>query len=366
MRDARGAGRADRGTCHELRHTCLTRLREAGMALEAIQAQAGHRSIESTRVYLHLADGWVAAEYRKAAEAIDAQARPGADHDRRGRTAAAPAGPARWEPVLHPGAPAGGDDARLPGPTGRVATTGHHPIDRHRAAVVRLASCSTTTPSCAPSASVQRRHIEAYKTDAHHTPRARRPVVEEQRRCGCGSGCCGCSSNGSSSGAGMTARPAARCSCPTCPESMIRSPSSWTTPRRPGSCGPPPSRTRCRRLIVEMLARTGMRVGELCALAADAVMIIGDAHWLRIPVGKLHHDRLIPLHPGLVEPARRPGGRAVGPDNSGLLLTNHGRPAQPLQRQPDRRNASDSEPGSTGCTPTGCATPSPPKPSTGA
>src|SRR6266704_1920634 len=35
-------------TCHELRHTCLTRLREAGMALEAVQAQAGHRSIEST------------------------------------------------------------------------------------------------------------------------------------------------------------------------------------------------------------------------------------------------------------------------------------------------------------------------------
>src|SRR5215472_2572985 len=28
-------------TCHELRHTCLTRLREAGMALEAVQAQAG-------------------------------------------------------------------------------------------------------------------------------------------------------------------------------------------------------------------------------------------------------------------------------------------------------------------------------------
>ena len=28
-------------TCHELRHTCLTRLREAGMALEAVQAQPG-------------------------------------------------------------------------------------------------------------------------------------------------------------------------------------------------------------------------------------------------------------------------------------------------------------------------------------
>jgi integrase/recombinase XerD len=60
-------------TCHELRHTCLTRLREAGMALEAVQAQAGHVSIESTRIYLHLADDWLAGQYRRAAEAIDAQ-----------------------------------------------------------------------------------------------------------------------------------------------------------------------------------------------------------------------------------------------------------------------------------------------------
>ena len=43
------------------------------MALEAIQAQAGHRSIESTRIYLHLANDWLAGEYR-AVEAIDAQA----------------------------------------------------------------------------------------------------------------------------------------------------------------------------------------------------------------------------------------------------------------------------------------------------
>jgi integrase/recombinase XerD len=61
-------------TCHQLRHTCFTRLREAGMALEAIQAQAGHRSIESTRIYLHLANDWLANEYRRAAEAIDAEA----------------------------------------------------------------------------------------------------------------------------------------------------------------------------------------------------------------------------------------------------------------------------------------------------
>jgi site-specific recombinase XerD len=62
------------GTCHELRHTCFTRLREGGMAIEALQAQAGHRSIASTRIYLHLGDGWLADEYKRAAEAIEAQA----------------------------------------------------------------------------------------------------------------------------------------------------------------------------------------------------------------------------------------------------------------------------------------------------
>ena len=61
-----------KATCHQLRHTCLTRLREAGMQLEAVQAQAGHRSIESTRIYLHLTDAWLAEEYRKAAALIDA------------------------------------------------------------------------------------------------------------------------------------------------------------------------------------------------------------------------------------------------------------------------------------------------------
>lgn len=73
LASARVRAGLEHGTCHELRHTCLTRLREAGMALEAVQAQAGHASIESTRIYLHLADDWLASQYRKAAEVIDAQ-----------------------------------------------------------------------------------------------------------------------------------------------------------------------------------------------------------------------------------------------------------------------------------------------------
>lgn len=59
-------------TCHQLRHTCLTRLREAGMPLEAVQAQAGHRSLESTRIYLHLSNDWLAQEYLSATAAIEA------------------------------------------------------------------------------------------------------------------------------------------------------------------------------------------------------------------------------------------------------------------------------------------------------
>ena len=74
---ARGRAGLAHATCHQLRHTCLTQLRKAGMALEAVQAQAGHASIESTRIYLHLGDDWLASQYRKAAEAIDAQLLPG-------------------------------------------------------------------------------------------------------------------------------------------------------------------------------------------------------------------------------------------------------------------------------------------------
>jgi site-specific recombinase XerD len=56
------------------------------------------------------------------------------------------------------------------------------------------------------------------------------------------------------------------------------------------------------RLVAQVLARTGLRATELCELAADAVTRIGnDGYWLRVPVGKLRNDRMIPMHPEVVD-----------------------------------------------------------------
>ena len=79
------------------------------------------------------------------------------------------------------------------------------------------------------------------------------------------------------------------------------------------------------RLALELLGRTGMRVGELCGLKADATVKIGDTHWLRIPVGKLHNDRYIPLHPQLVDMLEE---WSQHPDCGvgGRMLNNEGRP----------------------------------------
>jgi site-specific recombinase XerD len=53
-------------------------------------------------------------------------------------------------------------------------------------------------------------------------------------------------------------------------------------------------------VTVEMLLRTGLRVSEYTSLQADAVVLIGAGPWLHVPVGKLHEDRYLPLHPQLV------------------------------------------------------------------
>ncbi len=80
------------------------------------------------------------------------------------------------------------------------------------------------------------------------------------------------------------------------------------------------------RLVVEMLSRTGLRKGELMGLTIDAVVQIGSAFWLRVPIGKLHNDRYIPLHPELKDHldtwlADRPATL-----RSDLIFTDRGRP----------------------------------------
>lgn len=66
------------------------------------------------------------------------------------------------------------------------------------------------------------------------------------------------------------------------------------------------------RVAIELLARTGLRKSELLGLTVDAVVQIGSSYWLRIPVGKLHTDRYVPLHPQLktlLAPVAHPPGR---------------------------------------------------------
>lgn len=55
------------------------------------------------------------------------------------------------------------------------------------------------------------------------------------------------------------------------------------------------------RIAVEFLAATGLRIGEFLDLTVDAVVQIGSAFWLRVPLGKLHNDRYVPLQPRLKE-----------------------------------------------------------------
>ncbi|HZS92269.1 MAG TPA: tyrosine-type recombinase/integrase [Chloroflexota bacterium] len=67
-------------TCHRLRHTCLTLLREAGMSLEALQQQAGHCNINTTRVYLHLSNQALRDEYFRVADQLFTSTTAEVDH----------------------------------------------------------------------------------------------------------------------------------------------------------------------------------------------------------------------------------------------------------------------------------------------
>ena len=119
-------------------------------------------------------------------------------------------------------------------------------------------------------------------------------------------------------------------------------------------------------LVVELLARTGMRAGELAGLDADAVVLIGAGHWLRIPLGKLRNDRYVPLHPELTELlAAWTAANLEHIRRCKRLVADH---RGPLDRHVICRivRRVGRAAGSPACTRTGCGTPWPPRPSTAA
>lgn len=79
------------------------------------------------------------------------------------------------------------------------------------------------------------------------------------------------------------------------------------------------------RVCVEVLARTGLRKGEFLGLTLDAIVQIGDGHWLRTPVGKLRTDRYVPLHPR-VEELLGQWQAHRGDQPTQLLFVDRGRP----------------------------------------
>lgn len=79
------------------------------------------------------------------------------------------------------------------------------------------------------------------------------------------------------------------------------------------------------RVAVEVLARTGLRKGEFIGLTRDAITEIGDGRWLRTPVGKLHTDRYIPLHPRVEQLLQQWLSANPPLPHSTLMFTDRGR-----------------------------------------
>jgi len=80
------------------------------------------------------------------------------------------------------------------------------------------------------------------------------------------------------------------------------------------------------RVVCEALLRTGLGVSELVNLEHDAVVQIGAGHWLHVPVGELHDDRYIPLHPQLVTLIADYRNRYVSAGNRLLIPRENGKP----------------------------------------
>lgn len=64
---------------HRLRHTCATRLLNAGMDITRIQSLLGHQEISTTMIYARVHDPTVEADYRRALQQIELRQMPFSD-----------------------------------------------------------------------------------------------------------------------------------------------------------------------------------------------------------------------------------------------------------------------------------------------
>ena len=345
---ARARAGLTHGTCHELRHTCFTRLKEAGMAIEAIQAMAGHRSIASTRIYLHLGGDWLANEYRRAAEAIDAQANVGVAHEcPRPAPPRARAGPPSRLPSPRPEVTWAEIAQRAPLMVTTMATFLEQQAVSSRPSTVgafdialRFFAGRVTEfdPTCRSVADIGRRHVEDFKiwqaarpgkrgkslstTTIRHRLGLLRTFFERIIEWGYDD---------------APARvPIFPGDFPKPDEPLPKFLDDPTMAKFMAAVTADPNQRR--RLMIELLARTGMRVGELAALEDDAMVQISETFWLRIPVGKLHNDRYVPLHPVLVDLIT--DYRCTrGPSRSGRLVDRERRPALRPAHDPPLRGS---------------------------
>ena len=250
------------GTCHELRHTCFTRLREAGMSLEALQAQAGHRSIASTQVYLHLGADWLAAEYRSAADSH--RRRPGGGGPvMDGTFANDPMTPPAAAPV-----PVTPFDPRRPNAVwtwtqiafwapGLAATMTNYLAQiaiSSRPGTVEAASLALrvfaghlieTDAECTCVADITRSHIESFKLALAKTSGQELGFARHRPPSATSSAWCAPSSSASSSGTTPTHPGRSRSSPGTSPRPTSRCRTSLTTRPPPNSWPPWPKTPTC-------------------------------------------------------------------------------------------------------------------------
>jgi integrase len=78
------------------------------------------------------------------------------------------------------------------------------------------------------------------------------------------------------------------------------------------------------RLCGVTLILTGMRQGEFLNLTTDCVVQIGENYWLRVPLGKMHNDRYIPLHPEVKQVLDEWISQSPPKEPYDFLFTSHG------------------------------------------